>query len=102
MLDNAHAQKYDSDAIKGLILASSCQGGPMAGSRSREHSPRWFAALLLILATLGSTLSLPAAAQSDLRYFSESGHFLRGAFRQFWERNGGVGTFGYPLTEEYF
>jgi hypothetical protein len=45
---------------------------------------------------------LPALrAQSDLRYFAETGHTLRGAFRVFWEANGGVANFGLPITEEY-
>ncbi|HMA36404.1 MAG TPA: hypothetical protein VKY74_18250, partial [Chloroflexia bacterium] len=41
-----------------------------------------------------------APASSDTVYFLESGHTLRGAFRSFWEQNGGVARFGYPLTEE--
>ena len=42
-----------------------------------------------------------AHAQSDLRYFGETSHYLRGAFRYFWESRGGVGTFGFPVTEEF-
>jgi hypothetical protein len=34
------------------------------------------------------------------RVFAETGHALRGAFRSFWEANGGLARFGYPLTEE--
>jgi hypothetical protein len=32
--------------------------------------------------------------------FGATGHTLRGAFRAFWEANGGLDRFGYPLTEE--
>jgi hypothetical protein len=39
-------------------------------------------------------------AASDRLYFLESGHTLGGAFRQFWERNGGVHRLGYPISEE--
>jgi hypothetical protein len=47
-------------------------------------------------------VSLPAVrAQSDVRYFPETGHTLRGAFRYFWESNGAVANFGFPVTEEY-
>ena len=35
-----------------------------------------------------------------LRYFPETGHTLRGEFRNFWERRGGLAAFGYPLSEE--
>ncbi|NTU81969.1 MAG: lamin tail domain-containing protein [Chloroflexales bacterium] len=45
--------------------------------------------------------ALPAAhAQSDVRLFPETGHALGGAFRVFWEANGAVETFGYPISEE--
>ncbi len=33
-----------------------------------------------------------------VRRFPETGHALRGGFRRFWEQNGGVETFGLPLT----
>ncbi len=32
--------------------------------------------------------------------FAATGHTLRGAFRAYWEANGGLARFGYPLTEE--
>lgn len=32
--------------------------------------------------------------------FPETGHFLCGAFRDYWDRNGGLPIFGYPLTDE--
>jgi hypothetical protein len=31
-------------------------------------------------------------------YFPETGLTLRGTFKQFWDRSGGVAVFGYPLT----
>jgi hypothetical protein len=34
------------------------------------------------------------------RTFAATGHSLDGAFRAFWEANGGLSRFGYPLTEE--
>lgn len=74
----------------------------MVGSRSTGRGLSWLAALLMLLSVLAAAAPTPAAAQADLRYIPETGHYLRGAFRQYWERNGGVGTFGYPLTEEYF
>jgi hypothetical protein len=36
-----------------------------------------------------------------VRYFGESGHYLRGALRYFWESRGGLANFGYPVTEEF-
>jgi hypothetical protein len=40
----------------------------------------------------------PAAAGGQ--FFSATGHSLRGSFLSFWEANGGLQRFGYPLTEE--
>ncbi|MCG8350717.1 MAG: hypothetical protein MI924_23350 [Chloroflexales bacterium] len=40
-------------------------------------------------------------AQVRIAYFSQTGHYLRGAFLAFWERRGGVSIFGLPITEEY-
>lgn len=42
----------------------------------------------------------PALAdQPDLRYFAATGHALGGPFRSFWEANGGLDVFGYPISE---
>jgi len=49
---------------------------------------------------------LPAAPRPqpppdpNLTFFPETGHTLRLGFRAFWEHNGGLPVFGFPLTEE--
>ncbi len=69
-----------------------------SGSRSVNRS----LVTLLLLVFLGAALPIPnTSAQQTARYFPETGHWLRGAFRPYWERNGGLQLFGYPLTEEY-
>ncbi len=35
------------------------------------------------------------------RYYKETGHSLRGGFQAYWEANGSLAQFGYPLTEEF-
>jgi len=35
------------------------------------------------------------------RFFAETGHILCGKFREYWERNGGLERFGYPITEVF-
>lgn len=37
---------------------------------------------------------------SSGRYFAETGHSLGGAFLRYWERNGGLAQFGYPISGE--
>lgn len=41
------------------------------------------------------------AARADCRFFPETGHNLCGAFRSYWERQGGLAIFGYPTSEEF-
>jgi len=62
--------------------------------------------LLLLLALLVWLLVAPAPAadaQAGERCFPETGHCISGRIRQFWEQNGGLPVFGFPLgpqTEE--
>lgn len=35
------------------------------------------------------------------RYFAETGHALSYGFKSFWERNGNLPVFGFPLSEEF-
>ena len=43
----------------------------------------------------------PGAADPAWRYFSETGHYLSWGFKGYWDANGGLPVFGYPLTEEF-
>jgi hypothetical protein len=71
----------------------------MHGTQAAQRLRRYAALLLVLLVAW----SLPAAsAQTSVRYFSQTGHYLRGAFRAYWERSGGLAIFGYPITEEYY
>lgn len=54
----------------------------------------FFAAVLVLLPLLPAT---PAAAQTALRCFPETGYCIEGAFRAYWERNGGLPVFGFPV-----
>ena len=37
----------------------------------------------------------------DLQYFAETGHWVGGRFRQYWQEHGGLTQFGYPLSDEF-
>ncbi len=58
---------------------------------------RMAAALLLLLLALASA---PAAAQTDQRCFPETGQCISGPIRSYWERNGGLAVFGFPITAQ--
>ncbi|GAB4198644.1 MAG: hypothetical protein OHK0022_18240 [Roseiflexaceae bacterium] len=57
----------------------------------------------VLLALLAALLLAPAGAslaQSDQRCFPETGYCISGRIRQFWEQNGGLAVFGFPITEQ--
>lgn len=56
--------------------------------------------LLLISLLVGSIIP-PVSAQSNVVYFPETGHYVGGQFLNFWNANGGMPIFGYPITPEY-
>jgi len=45
---------------------------------------------------------VPDPRQPGVLYFPATGHTLRGAFLDYWNRYGGLTQFGYPITEEFF
>jgi hypothetical protein len=72
----------------------------------------WAAAFALLLAlsgvwpllAVGGGAGGVAGAQqgpTDPYYFEETGHYLSGRFRQYWEERGGLYVFGFPLTKVY-
>ncbi len=57
--------------------------------------------IALTLLALTALASLPAhnlLAQADTRCFPETGYCISGPIRQYWERNGGLPVFGFPIT----
>lgn len=43
----------------------------------------------------------PFESRPDLRYFPETGFGVGGLFLEFWEENGGLMSFGYPISAEF-
>jgi hypothetical protein len=71
------------------------------GAAMSQLRRRWSVIMVVaVAALLLGALPAPAQAQGKL-YFPQTGHFLGGAFRSYWERNGGVEIFGYPVSEEF-
>lgn len=72
----------------------------MAHTYAHVSRRRHWGVLALILALCFGFIPT-SQAQSNVTYFPETGHYLGGVFRNFWESNGGVYLFGYPITPEY-
>lgn len=54
--------------------------------------------LTLVVLLLSLASSAETQAQSAERCFPETGHCISGAIRAYWERNGGLAVFGYPIS----
>lgn len=56
----------------------------------------------VLVANRGLTFgtATPAQPSPTTYYFTETGHNLSNAFLQYWQNNGGLAVFGYPLSEE--
>lgn len=71
----------------------------------RQNRQRWVRSLLalILVALFGGLPGAVTHAQTPIiyLYFPQTGHYVGGVFRTFWEQNGGVRIFGYPITEEY-
>jgi glucose/arabinose dehydrogenase len=52
---------------------------------------------LLASSALLATIPLAAGAQTGRRCFAETGFCIEGRIRQFWEQNGGLPVFGFPI-----
>ena len=68
-----------------------------------QRRGRWTVTLTLLalMLLLGVTPPVASQAQAAQVYFPQTGHYLGGAFRSFWESRGGLTIFGYPLSEEF-
>lgn len=53
--------------------------------------------LFLGLLAFAMLFPLPSLAQSDQRCFSETSYCISGRIREFWEKNGGLPVFGFPI-----
>jgi heat shock protein HslJ len=60
--------------------------------------------LVLLALLLASAMALlaegQAQAQADDRCFPETGFCINGRIRQFWEQNGGLAVFGFPISAQ--
>ncbi len=58
--------------------------------------------LLGTLLTTGRTFPTvdPVPDTATQKYFIQTGHLLSGVFYQYWQQNGGLAVFGYPISEQ--
>lgn len=54
--------------------------------------------LIVLLTMVLMPAQQPLSAQTDQHCFPETGYCIEGRIRSFWEQNGGLPVFGYPIT----
>jgi peptidoglycan/xylan/chitin deacetylase (PgdA/CDA1 family) len=81
-------------------------------ARLEWHPGAWPSRYDILLGRLGSELTVgrqndaafrPVQASTDANctFYPATGHRLCFGFRDYWTRNGGLATFGYPISEEF-
>ncbi|HEX5505716.1 MAG TPA: hypothetical protein VFW96_24070, partial [Thermomicrobiales bacterium] len=104
-LPNVYA--YDRQAKREFALTRSEQarGPAVAKSTVAWLSKGEFAGRVTVVRLAqplpSDPVGQPTLPDPDVRYFPETQHTLSGAFRAYWNANGGLATFGYPLTEAF-
>ena len=76
-------------------------GGTIVAWLGKEPTGAHLTAVRLVKALPSDPQDRPTITDPDVRYFGETKHNVGGAFRQYWSLNGGLATFGYPLTEAF-
>lgn len=69
-----------------LIFSVACEAAPAVSAQATDPA---------------ASQPPPKIKSADITYFPETGHFLAYGFRAYWQKNGGLFQFGYPLTEEF-
>ena len=57
--------------------------------------------LIAALAIMAALPLVPVHAATEPLFVTATGHYVRGVFRDYWDKNGGLPIFGYPITDEY-
>lgn len=56
--------------------------------------------IVLTVSVLAILISSPVAAQTNTRYFSQTGHNVSGKFLDYWNKHGGLAQQGYPISDQ--
>ncbi|MEI7768756.1 MAG: hypothetical protein WCI67_02150 [Chloroflexales bacterium] len=101
---------FDMDTGSALVVATGLGQGvsanpPETAAGAGMTAWRWEPGRTSSLHLSATQMTLPTAPEPSLapadQFFPETGHNLGGDFRAFWERNGGLAVFGYPMTKEF-
>lgn len=84
-----------------ILLPLLLIAGGNSGASNRQQAPASLSAFQPAK-PIFLTDPVPDPKQPGVVWFAPTGHTLRGTFLDYWNKNGGLAQFGYPLTEEFF
>src|SRR4051812_21184129 len=58
--------------------------------------------IVLLALVLFQVNASPLRAAEDSQYFTQTGQTVSGKFLEYWKANGGLATYGYPITAAKF
>jgi hypothetical protein len=87
------------DFATGQIIAGPGAVGPGSVPPGNQGSPNQGGQLASQSIYFNRVAAIPDTA--DARFFPETGHTLKGEFKKYWDRNGGLPVFGFPISEEF-
>jgi len=86
----------------GILLPLFLIASGNSGASSPQKAPIHASSALQPAKPILLTDPVPDPKQPGVVWFAPTGHTLKGTFLDYWNRNGGLAQFGYPLTEEFF
>ncbi len=109
---NGRVAGYDLNSKKYFAVTSSANETYIFGNRviwrkdfsNKQGKGRtYYEALLVTNPPPAQRPSQPVGIEPSegVIYFEQTAHTLQGIFKNYWEKNGGLAQFGFPLTEEF-
>ncbi len=96
----SRSPSLDVNALRSVITSTADDLGP-GGPDSEYGAGRINAGRAVASVQAPGFEPVPNPNLPGVAYFPETQHTLRGEFRRFWEQNGGLPVFGFPITEEF-
>jgi hypothetical protein len=95
------AWQVASDADAGRISSMSANHGALTWARIGYDMYKTAIHAAPLTAVLPSAYRPDPGQNGESTWYTESGHSLSNGFRDYWNANGGLPVFGYPLTDEF-
>jgi hypothetical protein len=73
----------------------------LRSTRGNRVNRKFITGVLLTLMLAAAGCGIPTTYAQEARCFPETGQCISGRFREYWEQQGGLPAFGYPLTAAF-